>query len=163
RRQQRGEHPQGGRLACPVRAEHRHQLPFCRLEADAVDRLDRATRCLEPFGQPLHCYHPASYPVHRTERVRLYRTPYGCQWSRLRSLHGLSAILVWMSDDDRTTGHGTDPLRSIRLMWDPPAPAKGRKAKLSLEQIVDTAIVNADQSGVDALSMRNVAATLGAG
>lgn len=68
-----------------------------------------------------------------------------------------------MSDDDRTTGHGTDPLRSIRLMWDPPAPAKGRKAKLSLEQIVDTAIVNADQSGVDALSMRNVAATLGAG
>jgi AcrR family transcriptional regulator len=63
-----------------------------------------------------------------------------------------------------TSGHGTDPLRSIRLMWDPPsAEARGRKPKLSLGQIVDAGISLADQSGVDALSMRNVAASLGAG
>ncbi|HET8985346.1 MAG TPA: TetR/AcrR family transcriptional regulator [Trueperaceae bacterium] len=78
-----------------------------------------------------------------------------------------------MSEDDKageegrsraTSGHGTDPLRSIRLMWDPPsAEARGRKPKLSLDQIIDAGITIADRSGVDALSMRNVAASLGAG
>jgi AcrR family transcriptional regulator len=78
-----------------------------------------------------------------------------------------------MSEDDdtvdqersrATSGHGTDPLRSIRLMWEPPSQeARGRKPRLSLSQIIDAGITLADRSGVDALSMRNVAASLGAG
>jgi hypothetical protein len=37
-RQQRGEHPQRGRLARPVRTEHPEDLAFAHLEIDPVDR-----------------------------------------------------------------------------------------------------------------------------
>lgn len=50
----------------------------------------------------------------------------------------------------------------IDLLWNPPAPAaRGPKQKLTLDQIVETAMAIAAQDGIDALSMRNVASALG--
>jgi len=66
-----------------------------------------------------------------------------------------------MSKDDR---NNPDPLRTIRLMWDPPPPpSRGPKASLTAEQIVETAVRLADEAGTEALSMRLVARDLGCG
>ncbi len=66
-----------------------------------------------------------------------------------------------MSKDDR---NNPDPLRTIRLMWDPPPPpSRGPKARLTAEQVVETAVKLADQAGTEALSMRLVARELGCG
>lgn len=57
-----------------------------------------------------------------------------------------------------------DPLRTIRLMWDPPEPSSDRpKRSLSLDAIVSAALRLADEKGIEALSMRKVAAALGSG
>jgi AcrR family transcriptional regulator len=59
---------------------------------------------------------------------------------------------------------GVDPLRVVRLLWDPPPPPKrGRKPGISLEEIVTAGIRLADAKGVESLSMRQVAAELGVG
>lgn len=66
-----------------------------------------------------------------------------------------------VSKDDK---NNPDPLRTIRLLWDPPPPpTRGPKARLSVEQIVTAAIQLADEQGTDALSMRQLANQLGAG
>lgn len=53
---------------------------------------------------------------------------------------------------------------SLQLLWDGlPTPEKGPKPKLSLEDIVETAIGLADREGLDALSMRRLAQELGVG
>lgn len=66
-----------------------------------------------------------------------------------------------MSKDDR---NNPDPLRTIRLMWDPPPPPKrGPKARLTVAQIVATAIRLADEHGTESLSMRQVARELDCG
>lgn len=66
-----------------------------------------------------------------------------------------------MSKDDRNK---PDPLRTIRLMWDPPPPpSRGPKARLSTSQIVQVAIELADEHGTDALSMRRLADVLDCG
>lgn len=58
-----------------------------------------------------------------------------------------------------------DQLRtSLELLWrDGERPARGPKPSLTLDQIVDAAITVADTEGLDALSMRRVAAELGVG
>lgn len=57
-----------------------------------------------------------------------------------------------------------DVHRSMALMWQEPAGADvGRDARLSLDRIVDTAIGVADADGLEAVSMRRVAAELGVG
>lgn len=57
-----------------------------------------------------------------------------------------------------------DPLRTIRLMWDPPEPAADRPRRgLSLAAILQAAIQLADDKGIEALSMRKVAAAMGSG
>jgi AcrR family transcriptional regulator len=55
--------------------------------------------------------------------------------------------------------------RSMELLWTggDPRPAPGPKPSLTLDRIVDAAITLADRDGVDALSMRRVAAELGVG
>lgn len=54
--------------------------------------------------------------------------------------------------------------RSIELLWGEWArPSRGPKPSLTLDRIVDAAIALADREGIDALSMRRVAAELGAG
>jgi AcrR family transcriptional regulator len=57
--------------------------------------------------------------------------------------------------------------RSMELLWgaaaEPARPAPGPKPGLTLGRIVDAAITLADRDGVDALSMRRVAAELGVG
>lgn len=54
--------------------------------------------------------------------------------------------------------------RSIDLLWGEwVPPTRGPKPSLSLERIVDAAIALADREGLAALSMRRVAAELGAG
>ncbi|MEH1130457.1 TetR/AcrR family transcriptional regulator [Micromonospora sp. CPCC 206061] len=54
--------------------------------------------------------------------------------------------------------------RSIDLLWGEwVRPTRGPKPSLNLERIVDAAIALADREGIDALSMRRVAAELGAG
>ena len=56
----------------------------------------------------------------------------------------------------------SDRDRSIRLLWEPPAEAtRGPKAALSQARVVEAAIKVADAEGVDALTMRRVAETLG--
>ena len=66
-----------------------------------------------------------------------------------------------MSKDDH---NNKDPLRTIRLMWDPPPPpSRGPKGRLSVDRIVDSAIRLADQAGTASLSMRQVAADLECG
>lgn len=54
--------------------------------------------------------------------------------------------------------------RSMELLWGEwVRPSRGPKPSLNLERIVDAAIALADREGIDALSMRRVAAELGAG
>lgn len=56
----------------------------------------------------------------------------------------------------------SDRDRSVRLLWEPPAePTRGPKAALSQSRVVEAAIKVADAEGVDALTMRRVAETLG--
>lgn len=59
-----------------------------------------------------------------------------------------------MKQDDRN--------RSVRLLWDTPAePTRGPKAALSQARVVEAAIKVADAEGIEALTMRRVAETLG--
>jgi AcrR family transcriptional regulator len=55
--------------------------------------------------------------------------------------------------------------RTIDLLWGKveQRPSRGPRPSLSLDQIVDAAIAVADAGGIEALSMRRVAAELGAG
>ncbi|MFE6968584.1 TetR/AcrR family transcriptional regulator C-terminal domain-containing protein [Isoptericola sp. NPDC057653] len=55
-------------------------------------------------------------------------------------------------------------VRRLALLWDPPQPSgRGRKARLTLEDVVRAGTAIADADGLDALSMRRVAAHLGVG
>ncbi|MGI9083771.1 MAG: TetR/AcrR family transcriptional regulator [Aeromicrobium sp.] len=66
--------------------------------------------------------------------------------------------------DDPSTWGTPEGRHMIDLLWDPPAPAtRGPRQKLTLEQVVDTAMSIAAEEGVDALSMRKVATALGVG
>lgn len=61
------------------------------------------------------------------------------------------------------TGSG-DITRSLELLWGTKErPTRGPKPGLTLESIVEAAVVLADEKGLAALSMRNVAAQLGVG
>lgn len=52
--------------------------------------------------------------------------------------------------------------RSVRLLWETPAePTRGPKAALSQSRVVEAAMKVADTEGLDALTMRRVAETLG--
>src|SRR5688572_7560645 len=54
-----------------------------------------------------------------------------------------------------------EAVRMLQLMWAPPAPpSRGPKPKISLDQVVDTAVRIADEQGQEALSMRRVATEL---
>lgn len=54
--------------------------------------------------------------------------------------------------------------RRLALLWDPPAPAtRGRRARLTLDDVVRAGIAVAQEGGLDALSMRRVATELGVG
>lgn len=56
----------------------------------------------------------------------------------------------------------SDRDRSVRLLWEPPVePTRGPKASLSQSRVVEAAIKVADAEGVEALTMRRVAETLG--
>jgi AcrR family transcriptional regulator len=55
-------------------------------------------------------------------------------------------------------------VRRLALLWDPPQPSgRGRKARLTLEDVVGAGTAIADADGLDALSMRRVAGHLGVG
>ncbi|GAA1719874.1 TetR/AcrR family transcriptional regulator [Isoptericola hypogeus] len=57
-----------------------------------------------------------------------------------------------------------DVVRRLALLWDPPRPSgRGRKARHTLDDVVTAGIEVADADGLDALSMRKVAARLGVG
>jgi AcrR family transcriptional regulator len=61
------------------------------------------------------------------------------------------------------SGRG-DPTRTLELLWGTrEPPSRGPKPGLTVEQIVRTAIELADAEGVEALSMRRLAAELGVG
>ncbi|MBD5785871.1 TetR/AcrR family transcriptional regulator [Cellulosimicrobium terreum] len=54
--------------------------------------------------------------------------------------------------------------RRLALLWDPPTPAtRGRKPRLTLDDVVGAGIAVAQDGGLDALSMRRVATELGVG
>lgn len=56
----------------------------------------------------------------------------------------------------------SDRDRAVRLLWDPPAESsRGPKAALSQSRVVEAAMKVADAEGVEALTMRRVAETLG--
>jgi len=66
-----------------------------------------------------------------------------------------------MSDDSH---NNPDPLRTVRLLWDPPpGPARGPRRSLNIEDIVAAAVQLADTRGTASLSMRQVAAAVGCG
>ena len=68
------------------------------------------------------------------------------------------------ADGDATRPSGADVRRSLQLMWGPPdEPTRGPKPGLSVDRIVRAAIAMADAEGLAALSMRRIAAALGAG
>ncbi|GAA2458990.1 TetR/AcrR family transcriptional regulator [Actinomadura vinacea] len=55
-----------------------------------------------------------------------------------------------------------DPKRSVELLWGvQPRPRRGPRPRLTAADIVTTAIAVADADGLDALSMRRIAETLG--
>lgn len=58
----------------------------------------------------------------------------------------------------------TDAERRLALLWDPPQPSgRGRKARLTLDEVVEAGTAVVHQAGLDGLSMRKVAAHLGVG
>lgn len=62
--------------------------------------------------------------------------------------------------------HEPDPV--LRLLWrhgrdEDPAPRRGRRQSLRVDDVVDTAITVADRDGLDALTMRGLATELGIG
>ncbi len=58
----------------------------------------------------------------------------------------------------------TDAARRLALLWDPPQPStRGRKARLTLDDVVEAGTVVVQDAGLDGLSMRKVAAHLGVG
>lgn len=65
-----------------------------------------------------------------------------------------------------TTG-AADRDRTLALLWrhklGDPQGSRGRKQKLTVDQVVDAAIAVADEEGLDALSIRRVAERLGVG
>lgn len=64
---------------------------------------------------------------------------------------------------DERSGSG-DIQRTLQLLWDPDsASERGPKRSLSVLTIVDRAVAMADESGLDAVSMRTIAAQLGVG
>ncbi|MFG3659282.1 TetR/AcrR family transcriptional regulator [Streptomyces sp. NPDC047706] len=66
-------------------------------------------------------------------------------------------------DGTRTSGSG-DIRRTLELLWDTGRrPSRGPKPGLTLERIVEAAVRVADAEGLDAVSMRRVAAELGTG
>ncbi|WP_245707288.1 TetR/AcrR family transcriptional regulator [Pseudonocardia oroxyli] len=66
-----------------------------------------------------------------------------------------------MVEEQRGTPEGQ---AMIRLLWDPPpAPTRGPKQKLTLDQVVEAGMAVAAELGVDELSMRKVAQHLGVG
>jgi AcrR family transcriptional regulator len=68
------------------------------------------------------------------------------------------------ADGDTTRPSGADVRRSLQLMWgSPDEPTRGPKPGLSVDRIVRAAIAMADAEGLAALSMRRIAAALGAG
>jgi AcrR family transcriptional regulator len=68
------------------------------------------------------------------------------------------------ANDESARPSSEDVRRSLQLMWGTPEePTRGPKPGLSVEQIVRAAIVMADAEGLVALSMRRIAAALGAG
>ncbi|SNS64073.1 transcriptional regulator, TetR family [Micrococcales bacterium KH10] len=55
-----------------------------------------------------------------------------------------------------------EAMRRLRMLWDPPPPAvRGRKARLSLEDVITAATQIAQQHGLEYLSMRRLATELG--
>lgn len=62
----------------------------------------------------------------------------------------------------------SDPIRTLTLLWrahlDPPAPTgRGPRPRFTIDDIIEAAIKVADTDGLEALSMRKVADTLGVG
>jgi AcrR family transcriptional regulator len=58
----------------------------------------------------------------------------------------------------------SDAARRLALLWDPPQPSgRGRKARLTLDEVVDAGTAVVHEAGLDGLSMRKVAAHLGVG
>lgn len=67
-------------------------------------------------------------------------------------------------DTSASFGGSAAVARSMELLWGTkPAPTRGRKPGLTLDQIVAAAIEVADAEGLDGLSMRRVADALGVG
>lgn len=66
-------------------------------------------------------------------------------------------------DEQRTSGG--DPAATLALLWrstEPPAPARrGPRRALSVDQVVEAAVVLADRDGLAALTMRSLAQQLG--
>ncbi|GAA1977971.1 TetR/AcrR family transcriptional regulator [Isoptericola halotolerans] len=57
-----------------------------------------------------------------------------------------------------------DAARRLALLWDPPQPSgRGRKARLTLDEVVAAGTAVVHETGLDGLSMRKVAAQLGVG
>jgi AcrR family transcriptional regulator len=58
-----------------------------------------------------------------------------------------------------------DPARVLELLWgaEAPGPRRGRRPALSVEQIVAAAIAIADRDGLEAVTMRRLAESLGVG
>ncbi|MCM1969838.1 MULTISPECIES: TetR/AcrR family transcriptional regulator [Streptomyces] len=67
------------------------------------------------------------------------------------------------TDGTETSGSG-DVARTMELLWDTGRrPTRGPKPSLSIDRIVEAAVRLADEHGLEALSMRRVAAELGTG
>ena len=77
--------------------------------------------------------------------------------------YGVQGLLDWVIMTEFTGA--SDPDKTLTLLWraqlGEPRGARGPKQRVSVDQIVDTAIAIADSEGLDAVSMRNVADRLG--
>lgn len=68
------------------------------------------------------------------------------------------------STDGQRVQRTPEVTRRLALLWDPPErPAKGRPARFTLPEVVDAGLAVVTSGGLDALSMRRVAAELGVG
>ncbi|MEE2031686.1 TetR/AcrR family transcriptional regulator [Rhodococcus chondri] len=69
-----------------------------------------------------------------------------------------------VSPDDDEIVRTPEITRRLALLWDPPEPkTRGRRASLTRADVVLAGIALADEGGLDALSMRRVAAALNVG
>src|SRR5690606_30416212 len=169
--QQRGEDPQARGLPGPVGAEERDQLARGDVDAHPLQRLDRPRSGPVRLAQLSRLYHAASFacPHPRSRRPNARRRsassaapprgPYSVRYA-VRFAQG--GVRLPGRRREMASSRKVDDVRLLRLLWRG-AEEPSARSGLTVGRIVDAGVRVADAEGLEAVSMRRVAAELKVG